>query len=334
MKSKIMQNKMAQGKSRKRGALIWSSWPLCFLLFVCSLRGDEPAIFAARVVVASNRITASDLLASETTPALKVVLDRIDLGYAPLPGYEKTFNRLVLARILEEHGLPESRDWKIPEKVIVLRRSRLLMQNEIEKAAADYIRKMGTSSVRVEAASITCPSQIYVPDGGIRLEFSVPRRILLGKRLDVQLSIYSDAGLVRKQWIQAMIDYTARIPVATRDINPFETIHPGDYALEERQLDTVVSKLLDPNFSPDGQVTRRLIKLGEMISPYYVAPPILVKLGDHVTIVVKSETFAIQTEGIARGAGRMGDRVSVLNSDTRKILLGRIIGEKKIEVES
>lgn len=299
-----------------------------------TVQGETSVTFVPAVSVAKDRLAASDLIAGEVSPSLRRVLDRVDLGYTPMPGYTREFDRASLLRILSQHGVPESREWNLPETVTVRRRCRLLTPEEIEQAAAEFVRTLGSSTVRVVASKVICPAKIFVPEGTIRLNFTVPRRTLMGKRLDLLLAVSAASGTLRKQWVQAEIEYTATVPVATRDIRPSEVIAAADFRIEERHLESVVSKLLEPSFTPEGQAARRAIHAGDVISPYYIAPPVLVRLGDRITLLVKTESFELQTEGVARGAGRLGDKIAVLNADTRKIIYGRVVGEKKVEVES
>ncbi len=288
--------------------------------------------FLAAVQVTAERVSASDLLEGEAAPTLKTMLDRVDLGYAPLPGYKKIIERAALVKALTP--LTDISSWTIPDRIEVERRSRILEQDEIRKAAEEFVASLGTAAVKVQAAAVVCPREIHVPDTAIRLEFATSRRALMGKRLDLMMSIKTPTGLFRKQWVQATIGYTATVPVAIRDISPFSTVTADDFELVERELETVVEKLLDPTFTPRGQVTRRFVHAGEVISPLYLSPPLLVRQGDHVTIVVRSKAFEIHAEGVARAAGRMGDTIMVLNIDSKKILLGRITGEKEVEVKS
>lgn len=284
------------------------------------------------VTVASERVAASDLLAVEASSTLVKLLSRVDLGYAALPGYKKTIDRSALLRILAP--IVDANGWSIPERITIERKSRILGDDEIRAAAGAFVVTLGSPAVKVNAESISCPRSIYVPDEPIRLEFSPPRRALLGRRLDLLMAIRTPTGLFRKQWVQATIGYTATVPVAGRDISAFEKLAAADFSMEERKLESVVEKLLDPSFTPAGSVTRRAIRAGEVISPLYLSPPLLVKQGDRVRIIVRNESFQIQAEGVARAAGRLGDTILILNTESKKILTGRVTGEREVEVES
>lgn len=290
--------------------------------------------FSAHAVIARDRVVASDFLAGDFPPALQLALQRIELGYTPLPGYTKTITRDAFVRAVAKCEIPGIESWSLPAEFRVERRSRVLTEDEIRAAATAFVAAMSTPTVRVAAESVSCPRAIHVPDAAVRLELSAPRRTLLGRRLDLEMSIYSESRLYRKQWVQAIISYTASVPVASKDIAPFTQVAAADFTIVERKLDSIVDKLLDPKFNPAGMVARRLVRAGDVISPLYLTPPVLVRQGDRVRITIRSDSFQIATEGVARTAGRLGDTVTVINTETRRIFAGRVTGEKEVEVLS
>lgn len=58
----------------------------------------------------------------------------------------------------------------------------------------------------------------------------------------------------------------------------------------------------------------------------------LVKRGQRVIIVAESQTFSIMAKGELKEAGHVGSDVRVVNLDSKKIIVGRLVNENTVKV--
>ena len=61
--------------------------------------------------------------------------------------------------------------------------------------------------------------------------------------------------------------------------------------------------------------------------------PPLVKRGDMVVIVAEAEGLKVTAIGEVKSAGRLGERVKVVNLDSDKRLSARVMDNKTVKVE-
>jgi len=108
--------------------------------------------------------------------------------------------------------------------------------------------------------------------------------------------------------------HTAEI-IAKRSLRVGMIVEPGDLAATENHLDDHVSAFV-------GLEVRKAVFAGRAVGPVNFGPPTLVRRG----------SLGLRTEGRALSAGGIGDRVEVMNLDTRITVRATIVGEGRVEV--
>lgn len=81
-----------------------------------------------------------------------------------------------------------------------------------------------------------------------------------------------------------------------------------------------------------GRELIRSVRAGAVMSPHHVRVPLQVKRNETVTLIFRKGPLTMETVGRSLAEGAMGDRVSVLNTSSRKRVTGRVIGEGLVEV--
>lgn len=81
-----------------------------------------------------------------------------------------------------------------------------------------------------------------------------------------------------------------------------------------------------------GQELIRAVRAGAVLTPRHVRVPRLVKRNETVTLVFRQGALTMETMGRSLDEGALGERVSVMNSSSRKRIMGRVIGPGQVEV--
>jgi flagella basal body P-ring formation protein FlgA len=113
---------------------------------------------------------------------------------------------------------------------------------------------------------------------------------------------------------------SAESVVATRTIRAKTLIGPEDVTLVSAELP---GALTDPAFAL-GQEARVSIYAGKPLRPEDFGPPSLVERNQLVTLVYVSGGLAISAEGRALGRGAEGEKLRVMNLQSRNTVTGRI----------
>ncbi|MEM9600902.1 MAG: flagellar basal body P-ring formation chaperone FlgA [Pseudomonadota bacterium] len=76
----------------------------------------------------------------------------------------------------------------------------------------------------------------------------------------------------------------------------------------------------------------RSVRAGAVLTLRHVREPLLVKRNETVTLVFRQGALSMETTGRALAEGGEGARIAVMNSASRKRIIGRIIGPGTVEV--
>jgi flagella basal body P-ring formation protein FlgA len=82
-----------------------------------------------------------------------------------------------------------------------------------------------------------------------------------------------------------------------------------------------------------GKRTRRAIGARTPLRADLIELPPLVKRGDLVMIVAETNGLKITTLGQVKKRGRLGERIPVINMDSKKILYARVIDSNTVKVD-
>ena len=206
-------------------------------------------------------------------------------------------------------------------QVLMAKKANLFTPDRMQTAIRDFMMRQipGTfTSVDVEVHLLHPDHSIQLPPGTVRTKVKPvgpPDR--LGRR-GFKVVILVNGRSV--QTVRAMADITVNALVvgSTRLILTNRTIQPGDVALVQTKLRSTKDRYLsDPN-KVIGQRAIRPIRAHAPISASVLANPFAVKKGERVTIQVKRGGLLIHTLGVSKSDGQVGQRLAVMNMDSRR----------------
>jgi len=156
-----------------------------------------------------------------------------------------------------------------------------------------------------------------------------------GGRLSGKTSVGVRCSSANKPW-------ALYVPVTINVIaNVYKTVRPlaRGHIIREQDIVSVeynLSRLNYGHFSNKenliGKQVKRRLKQGRVIAPNQVAEPLMVKRGDKVSLVSKSNNFAIRMSGKAMMNGAFGDRIRVKNMSSRRIIEGTVTKNGEVTV--
>ncbi len=123
---------------------------------------------------------------------------------------------------------------------------------------------------------------------------------------------------------------TAMVAIAAAPVAAGEPLTDAQVALERRD----VSNVADPITTPEdavGQMSRRMLRPGDILRSGQLASPVLVKRGDAVTMVARRDGVEISMAGEALDAGAKGAAVRVRNAASGQVVRMRVTGAGTVE---
>jgi flagella basal body P-ring formation protein FlgA len=128
------------------------------------------------------------------------------------------------------------------------------------------------------------------------------------------------------------------VVLARTVIHRGQVLTERDVAIERRevnQLDGYLTSLQDVlgRSATRTIVPSQIVKNSDITVPVGQPSSVAIKRGDKVTLVARTAgRLVVTVAGEAMQDGREGDRINVRNADSKKIVVGRVVGRDKVEV--
>jgi flagellar basal body P-ring formation protein FlgA len=191
-------------------------------------------------------------------------------------------------------------------------------------------------SQRVKAISVTVldPSEVIPMPTGIA-EFQVLPTGSddgLGRRL-FQVAV----AVSGKPWktLQVLADVSATIDaiVPTRLLRSEELIDGVDLKTASIRIHQLNHPFITDRDEVIGKSAARPLPPETPLRPAFVKAPLLVKKGDRVLIEARRRGLSIQTYGITKASGQLGQTIMVANLDSGRELRAKVVAPSLVQVE-
>lgn len=173
---------------------------------------------------------------------------------------------------------------------------------------------------RLRLANCTNKTEAYVQDGQ-----SLDSRVAVGIRcLDDahRWSIFVPVSITRY----------AKVVVSARNLSRGQAISSDDIALERRAITYLHGQYLTQTTEVIGNLPKRSLEKGKVVYPGLLKRQNLVKRGQDVIILAENPLIQVRSKGVALANGRVGERIRVKNSATKKIVEGTVTSEGYVEI--
>lgn len=236
-----------------------------------------------------------------------------------------TFLVVLLAPALDAHPVPKRESRSAGQEVT---------PHQIQQAVLNYVKLHEDEAVVDVQVNLLEPEQsVMLPSGrlGIAITPIHSPDASSHRQFDVGLSI--NGKYVKAQRVLADIVKFGDVAVTTRLIKMDETIQPDDVTLMRTPLTVAVDQYARSVDEVIGKRAGRPLAPRIPINPSTLAQPYVVRKGDRVTIEAKRKGLVIQTIGITKAVGQVGQMVTVTNQDSGKDLRARVVGSGLVQVE-
>lgn len=216
--------------------------------------------------------------------------------------------------------------------VTVTRTALEVTPEDIEALLRDALAdRLHHAPAALEIAFAAAPPQAYAAVGATTPISLDSLSLAPNGRFQAVLSV--DQGAVR-QSIVLSGSATAVVEVVTlvRDVARGEAISPADLAIDtvdgRRLPDAALTGVADAL----GYEARRALRAGQVLTEADLQPATVVDRNTVVTLTYVQPGMTLQARGLALDDGAVGELVSVLNQQSRRIVEGIVVGPGTVEV--
>ena len=219
---------------------------------------------------------------------------------------------------------------KDPERMATRELSAELLQGAIQR----YLEQSWAQRVTTISVTVLDPSEAITMPAGIA-EFQVlPTHTDdgLGRRL-----FHVAVAVSGKPWktVPVLADVSAMIDaiVPTRLLRSEELIDGTDLKTVRIRIHQVNHPFVTDRGEIIGKSAARPLPPEMPLRPAFVKVPLLVKKGDRVMIEARRGGLSIQTYGITKASGQLGQTIMVANLESGRELRAKVIAPSLVQVE-
>lgn len=262
-------------------------------------------------------------------------LKGITLGYAPGVGAAREMLRPQIELAIRAAGFDEA-DFALetPARIVIRRASQnipaLQIREAVEKAIQD---RYNDPKLSTQILNVDVPADIAVPTGAIDVKATISGVRSLFEKFQVPVEVRIDGKIVRTFSATAEIAVFSEVLVAANDLAIDRRLTPGDVKLQKVRLEKPINSYLRDASVLRGVQMIKPLESGKPLSSDSFTAAIVVKLGDTVRIEAFSGRTKIIVIGEASANGRIGDRISVVNKQSKTVLQAFVVDEGVVRVK-
>lgn len=203
---------------------------------------------------------------------------------------------------------------------------------DIQAAAEQFVRgrlQTGQGKVFVQAASLdprlrlpACASPL---EAFANSEANFSARTIVGVRCSA-----------KAQWtlyVPVSVEVETQVLVLRRGLARRARIEATDVELQTRRLPGTLTNFISDAQQLQGHRLKRALPAGTPLTVDVLAPDVIVRRGQKVTLVASTGSFEIRAEGTALSDGAASDRVRVQNANSLKIVEGIVENASTVRVQ-
>ncbi len=196
-------------------------------------------------------------------------------------------------------------------------------------AVHDYLRShFAPAQGRIEIEVTPPDAQLHLAACTQPLRVALPMDRLAGTRIAVQVICPGSWNV----YLPAHVRVFQPVLVATQPLAYGQMLGAGDYVTQMRQTNRGGYGYVQDAAQVLGRRLLRPVAAGSMLDPGMFAARILVRSGDHVSLLAVLGSVRVRSSGIALASGERGQRIPVRNSASGRIVQGLVESEGTVEV--
>lgn len=262
-------------------------------------------------------------------------LEKIVIGKAPLPGKTRIVDRKYIKLRLKQCKINlHHTKFNAPEQIKISRSVVEISKNKIRNLVLQTLKKkIARSNSRAKIKTIFVRHNIVLPKGDSSYQIAYPKNSLLSGR--EYIDVIFQVGIHFKKKIRVMVEFESltEVIVTKRQLNRYTIISKKDLYFKTMDSEKIPANAITDYGDVIGKRTKRAIRPETIIRADLIEFPPLVKRGDVVSIIAESNGIRITAIGQVKKKGHRGERLKVLNIDSKKVVYARVLDANTVVVD-
>ncbi|HHE74042.1 MAG: flagella basal body P-ring formation protein FlgA [Deltaproteobacteria bacterium] len=288
-----------------------------------------------RVTVDNDPVLLGDIAVIRGQDATLVSeLKMLVVGRAPLPGKSRQLEAAYVALRLKQNGIPVDQvALNETTPTTVVRNSTIVSRDQVKSVIRNaLLREDFFQGRRGVVRDIRVTDDLVVPPGDLSYRVTFAEKSIRSNKIPVSVAVFVNGKQYRKIWATLLADILQEVVVLKHTMRRYQRITADDIQLVDKNLaDIPQNAITSDQDILDKRITKSLLS-GTVLRTDIVELPPLVKRGDIVTVKAVSGALLVTTLGKAKSKGRQGERIKIVNIDTKKELYGYVVDAKTVKV--
>lgn len=250
------------------------------------------------------------------------------IGYAPPPGRSRTVTpEMARMGLLQRGILPAAITMQGGAAITVTRAGQQITAEEISAAVLEALTPLAEEGVTLTVERV--PAVPSLPRGAVEMEIERPARMERTFFVPVTLRVGTESIKVS---VTMHASRLGTILLAARRLERGMLLTASDFV--EKSVDVYEAPRDAVRSSADaiGAVVQRTINANTPLTSAAIEKEAVIRRGDRVQISASIPGLTIQAAGEALDGGRIGQVIRVRNTDSRKIVSGRVTGAGEVMI--
>jgi flagella basal body P-ring formation protein FlgA len=262
-------------------------------------------------------------------------LSDIVIGRLPLPGQTREFEEGFLKMRLKQNGCDLTElVLQLPPKVVVTRNFIEVSKEKTAALVSNLILKnLSSYNGDVKIKDIQVAENLRLPQGHITYKVTPLQNTDMMGKIPFAIDYDVDGKFQKRVWATATVEVLGDVVVTRKPLGRFKPLTEDDIILQKMDLANLPSNVITDPEAVLGKRTKRAIGANTVLRADLIELPPLVNRGDMVVIIAESEGLRITARGQVKKKGRLGERIPVINFDSKKVLYALVIDSNTVKVE-
>jgi len=286
-----------------------------------------------QVNVANSVVRLGDISTVESRDEqLKSKIEAVEICTVGKPGSSRVIGVAHVRAKLSQASLNPKLLSLEGSQVKVVTKAITISADEILSKAREYLRSNipRNNKANIEVKPTLPIKPVVLPDGDIKIEIATLANNIFSGRLEAQFFV--NGKPYDKQRLSMKIYATCSVLVAKQNIPKNTPIDKKYLKLEKRKLSGSNFNAMTELSEVVGKISKNNIAKGSIITAKMLKSLPLVTRGDIITLAVYSKLLRVRTKGTALQNGEYGQLIRVRNLNSKKTLVGEVIGPKLVRV--
>jgi flagella basal body P-ring formation protein FlgA len=315
---------------------------LWIAVFLTTVPADDAAALSASLRLAeSARVSGPNIVLSDLGHISCAdagdcsKLEKIVIGSSPLPGKSRIIDAEAISLRLRQHDVdPTEIVFQGAAEIRVYRDSREIDEGEIRKIISEFIRTGDQwADAEVSIKGLHIGSDRCLPKGRTTYRVAAPQRLQTLSNVPLSIVFDVDGNFQKSIAVTVQLEALVNAVTAARPIGRLRPITAEDLKVVRMNRGELPIGVLSDLDEVIGRRARRNIDAGTALRPDLIEIPPTVNRGDTVVIVAQGEGLRITAKGEVREPGYRGERVKVVNLDSNKRIMARVVDKNTVSVD-